>query len=401
MASRIRAMFTDSRLLPASGAFPKPGQDISGTPWQHYMRPGEIGLFTFDAKTGQPLTAKYEVPETPVSEYCTAFSSMYMARLIAKGRVRSHPQVITVLYDKRGRWLATMSREGEDRRNPGLGLAWILVQFALLAFFGTLFIFAVSALSAHWFGTEPLVWERTSPQELNGLICAGLLLAGLGRLLFKLGRRQLLLRLLRPALQPIGSPQRDKFYKRLEKTNKPNLLVPLDVTFTPTTIDWPSPEKYTAWTELLRCEGFQQLGTFLIPEAQVLADYWFHPQEDLTATIPRHPTAGMWLSVFTRYEDWSSFCVANKKPVPIDPHPTKKIVYLGPDAGGETVLEKARRDRPIGARRRPTRDNILPDYATSWRQYVEWRRARGTTADEYKRVAETKARAKAAGTSWL
>ncbi len=152
------------------------------------MRPGEIGLFTFDAKTGQPLTAKCEVPETPVSEYCTAFSSMYMARLIAKGRVRSHPQVITVLYDKRGRWLATMSREGEDRRNPGLGLAWILVQFLLLAFFGTLFIFAVSALSARWFGTEPLVGERTSPQELNGLICAGLLLAGLGRLLFKLGR---------------------------------------------------------------------------------------------------------------------------------------------------------------------------------------------------------------------
>ena len=177
--------------------------------------------------------------------------------------------------------------------------------------------------------------------------------------------------------------------------------MPLDVTFTPTTIDWPSPEKYTAWTELLRREGFQQLGTFLVPEAQVLADCWFHPEEDLTATIPKHSNAGMWLSVFTRYEDWSSFCVANKKPVPIDPHPTKKIVYLGPDAGGETVLEKARRDRPVGARRRPTRDNILPDYATSWRQYVEWRRARGTTADEYKRVAETKARAKAAGTSWL
>jgi hypothetical protein len=60
-------MLIDSRLLPASGAFPKPGQDISGTLWQQYMRSGEIALFTFDAKTGQPLTAKCEVPETPIS----------------------------------------------------------------------------------------------------------------------------------------------------------------------------------------------------------------------------------------------------------------------------------------------------------------------------------------------
>jgi len=394
-------MLIDSRLLPASGAFPKPGQDISGTLWQQYMRSGEIALFTFDAKTSQPLTAKCEVPETPISEYCSAFRSMYWARMVAKGRVRIHPHVITVLYDKRGRWLATMSREGEDRRNPGLGLAWLLFQLPLWAFFGTLVIFAASVLSAHWFGTEPLLWDRTSPEELNGLIFAGVLLAGAGRLLFELGRRRLVLRLTRPARQPVGSPERDKFYKRLERTNKPNLLMPLDITFTPTSIDWPEPEKYAAWTELLRREGFQQLGTFLIPEAQVLADYWFHPEEALTATIPKYPNAGMWLSVSTRYDDWSSFCVANKKPVPIDPHPTKKTVYLGSDASGETVLEHARRDRPKGVRRRPTRDNILSDYATSWRQYVEWRRARGTTADEYRRVSEAKARAKAAGTSWL
>jgi hypothetical protein len=394
-------MFTDSRLLPASGAFPTPGQDVSGTLWQQYMRPGEIALFTFDARTGQPLTAKCEVPQMPICEYCSAFRSMHWARLVAKGRVRSHPHVITVLYDKRGRWLATMSREGEERRNPGLGLAWILFQFPLWGSFGMLVIFAVSALFARWFGTEPLLWEHLSPQEWNGLMIAGLLLAGVGKLVFELGRRKLILRLTRAARQPVGSPERETFYTQLARSNPQNLLVPLDITFTPTTVDWHSPEKYAAWTDLLRREGFLQLGTYVMPEAQVLADFWFHPEEELTATIPQHPKAGMWLSIFTRYEDWSSFCVANKKEVPIDPHPTKKVVYLGPEVSGETVLEQARRDRPRGVRRRPTRENILSDYATSWRQYVEWRRTRGTTAEEYKRVAESKAHAKAAGTSWL
>jgi len=394
-------MFTDSRLLPASGAFPKPGQDIGGTPWQQHMRPGEIALFTFDAKTGQPLTAKCVPPQSPVSEYCSAFRSMYMARRVAKGRVRSHPHVITALWDKRGRWLATMSREGEDRRNPGVGLAWILFQFPLFAFLGTLVILAISALSARYFNTEPLHWERMTPQELYGIIVAGLLLAATGRLLFEIVRRRLVLRYTRPARQPIGSPEREKLYERLARTNNSSLLIPLDITLTPTSIDWPAPEKYAEWTDVLRREGFERLGAYLIPETQVQADYWFHSEEDLTATIANHSKAGMWLCVFTRSEDWSSFGVANKKPVPIDPHPTKRIVYSGPDASAEVVLDQARRGRPEGARRRPTTDNILPDYATSWRQYVEWRRARGTTAEEYKRVAESKARAKAAGTSWL
>jgi hypothetical protein len=45
-------------------------------------------------------------------------------------------------------------------------------------------------------------------------------------------------------------------------------------------------------------------------------------------------------------------------------------------------------------------ENLHSDYVTSWRQYVEWRRARGTTAEEYKRISERKAEAKVKGESW-
>jgi len=392
-------MFTDSRLLPAPGSFPKPGQDISGTPWQELMRPGEIALFCFDARSGQLVTVKGEVPESPASEYCIAYRSWYMARRVARGRVMKNPRMICALYDQRGRWLATLSRQGEDRRNPGLGLAWVLFQFPLLAFLGVVIIFAASAVSALCFGTAMLRWERLSLQEWNALLAAGLLLGGALRFVLDMVRRQMLVWHARPVQQPIGSPGREKFYQRLARTNNSSLLVPLDITFVPTTIDWPSPEKYAEWASVLQREGFEHFGAYLIPEVRTSTDLWFNSAEDMLAEIVDHSKAGVWLSVSTLYQDWSSFGVSNKNAPPIDPHPKRNIQYIGPEASAEMVIEKARNERPAGARRPARRESRLTNYATSWRQYVEWRRARGTTAEEYKRVAERKAQA--AGTSWL
>jgi hypothetical protein len=76
----------------------------------------------------------------------------------------------------------------------------------------------------------------------------------------------------------------------------------------------------------------------------------------------------MWMGALTLYEDWSSFGVSNKKNFGlIDPHPTKKIVHIGVEATAEQVIDKARRERPEGVRRRVGPENLLSDYATSWR----------------------------------
>jgi hypothetical protein len=394
-------MFTDWRLLPAPGAFPTPGKDITGTPWQELMGSGEIASFYFDAYTGQPLTAKGRIPETPVSQYCVAYQSLYMARLVARSRALRNPRIRIALYDKRGRWIATISREGESRRNPGRGLAWALLQIPLLAFYGTLAILAVSALSARYFGIELIRLEHLSAQEWNGLITAGLLLAIPLCVFFQRSRFKAVLHLTRASREPVGSPAREDFYRRLARTNNSSLLIPLDITFETTTIAWPSPEKHDRWAELLGEEGFELHGAYLIPEAGSRTEIWFNRGEDLVAEILHHPIAGMWLCVFTRYEDDTSFGVSNKRPSLIDPYPKRRSITLGPDATAEQVIEKARRERPVGPRRRAVRENILSDYARSWRQFVEWRRARGTSAAEYKRIDQRKAEARAKGESWL
>jgi hypothetical protein len=213
-------MFTDSRLLPASGGFPTPGQDISGTPWQQHMRPGEIALFYFDARTGQPLTALGQVPRNQIDEYCSAYRSLYMARLVAKSKIMKNPSMITVLYDKRGRWLGTMSREGEDRRNIGLGLAWLLFQMPLCALFGTLAILALSEISARTFSSERMHWQSMSSQEWTGLIVAGMLLGGAVRLVFEYVRGRWVLYLTRAAREPVGSGGRRSINGSPERTTR-------------------------------------------------------------------------------------------------------------------------------------------------------------------------------------
>ncbi|HYM75279.1 MAG TPA: hypothetical protein VE377_04805 [Candidatus Dormibacteraeota bacterium] len=390
-------MFFYSRVLPASGAIPTPGNDMPGASWLQHMRLGEIAVFSLDAESRQVLKPKGEVARLPVEEVCMIFGSRYTARFYARNAIISRPQTMVVLYDRRGRWLSTRTREGETRRNPGLGLAWILLQFPLLAVYGTLAILALSALGTYYFGTEPMHVTEMASQQLSSLFAAGLMVGAFGRLLFELVRMRLVIWHGKPARSPMGSQEREKMYRRMARTRSSGLLVPLDVTLVPAQVEWPLPEKYREWAASLEKHGFQHSGQFDTPETKGAVDFWFNSEKELTAIIATLFTKGMWLTVFTRYEDGSSFSACNKDSTGLDSHPQRKGTYLGPDASAEAVIEYALSNRPGGAIRRPTPENLLEDYKKFWRISVEWRRARGTTAEEIKRVDEHRGKAKAAG----
>jgi len=370
---------------------------MPGASWQQEMRFGEIALFNFDAKSGQLLGPKARVPQLPVQEVCMVFGSRYAARASARGQIAAHPQMLTVLYDRRGRWLSTRSREGETRRNPGLGLAWILLQFPLLAIYGTLAIVALSHLTASYLDAEAIRVGELSQQQLSGLLAGGLILGGFGRLLFEFVRIRLVIWHGKPALAPIGSPEREKLYRRIAKQGGSSRLLPSGVSLEAATVAWPVSEKHAEWSAVLQSGGFQYRGQFREPETKGGLDFWFDPENDLTAIIATLPTRGMWLSVFTRYEDGSSFCAVNKLSTGMDLHPRKKTVYLGLEVTAETVITCALSGRPDGQRRQPTEENLLDDYKKGWRESREWRRARGTTIEEIKRVDQLRGQATAIG----
>jgi hypothetical protein len=177
-------------------------------------------------------------------------------------------------------------------------------------------------------------------------------------------------------------------YQRLAKNEIAGLRVPMDVTLVAAAIEWPYPEKYEAWSAVLRDRGFRHVGQFFIPEIRGSIDFWFSAERDLTAAITTVLPSHMSIAVFTRYEDQSSFSVVNTDWTGLDVPPEKKVVHLGPEATAETVLERALNERPEGARRRPTEENVLEDFTKNWQKHIEWRRTRGTTAEEYKRVDE-------------
>jgi hypothetical protein len=392
-------MFFYSRVLPATGAIPAPGKDMPGAQWQQHMHLGEIAVFSFDAKSAQLLKPKGDAPRLPIEEVCMIFGSRYTARLYAKKAIIGRPQTVVCLYDRRGRWIFTRSREGESRRNPGLGLAWILVQFPLLAFYGTVAILALSAMAAHSLGTEAIRPTEMSSRELSSLFTAGLVLGAFGRLLFELIRVRLVAWYGKPAQAPVGSPQREKLYRRIAKAGSSGLLVPLDVSLIPTKAEWPVPEKFEEWVASLVSHGFQHFAEFSTPQTKGFLDFWYLPEQDLTAIIATLPTKGMWLTVFTRYEDGSSFSAANKNSTGVDSPPLRKVVFLGPEATAGAVIEHALSKRPEGQRRTPTPQNLLDDYKSGWRMSVAWRRARGTTVEEIKRVEELRGKALAIGAS--
>lgn len=375
-----------SRLLPASGEFPRPGLDITGTRWQSLMKSGEVAVFCLDGKTGQPLRFTGEPADLPIHEYCMAHRWLGEARRTAKGRVLTKPNIVCTLYNKRGRWLGTFSKDGEERRNPGLGLALVILRFPLFALLGTLLILAGSALSARYFGTKPIRWSTLDMRERIPLVYFGLGVGGLCALFYVLLRDAFIVWYAWPAQQPIGSEGRERFYERLARRKNINLLVPAEISLVPSQNAWPAPEKYLEWRNTLAQSGFQEFGQYLIPEVKADLEFWINSRNDLTAAVVHIPTRGMWISAITRYADGASFEVANRESTGLNPHPTKKILCLGASATASEVLAKSLLDRPDQPFHSPTPENVLTDYRNSWREYVVWKRSRPTTAQEYKNI---------------
>ena len=325
------------------------------------------------------------------------FGSRYAARFEAKGAVALRPNSLCALYDRRGRWLNSFSREGVRHRDQALALGWLLLQFPLSVLCGTLAILGFSAFCNRYLDIDPVFWRGLFPQTSAELLVGGFILGALGRTFFEFVRKRLIIWHAKPVSAPMGSAEREKLYRRIAKRGGTTLLAPLDITPSPSATEWPLPEKYKEWVSSLENRGFQHLGQFMVPETKSDDDFWFNQDNDLRATIVSSPVGEMWLSVGTRYEDGSSFSAANKDSTGLDQNPNRPVTYLGPGATADALVDFTLRNRPDGKRSTPTAERLLDDYKEGWRKGIEWRRARGTTAEEIKRVDERRVRSKAAG----
>lgn len=371
-----------TRLLPVRGPAPKPGEDVESASWIDHIRPRECALFCLDRNTGEVLTSSGKLPETLVRRYCTAFKSRFLAKDVARYLRAAHPNMVCVLYSSKGRWLETVAVDGVQRRNPGLGLALVLLRFPLWVVLGTLELMLVLGLSGFDKRIANFQWSAITQGNWIAILFAGLYVGAATHGIFYLCRLFYYRWRTRLARRPIGTPGRDAFYRQLAR--EPNVLTPRDITFEPVNIQWLNPENHFAWTNTLKRESFQHVGQYRIPETGTDVEFWININENFTASIANFPSRGMWLAIFTRYQDGSSFNVANKNRTGLSEHPRKKVVYLGWQATAEDVLSQVRALRPATVQLTPTLENTLPEYIKNWREYMDWRRTTKITEAEYR-----------------
>ncbi len=382
-----------SRTIGIGGVYPVPGQDLQAAPWMELMKAGEYAVFYFD-RAGQILQPTGEKAPAPMHEICLVFHDKKAARLVMRGARMMIPGVTVAMYDKRGRWLETQNREGVRRRKEDLDFALFMLQIPLLTALGTILL-GGSTLYSIVRHQEPIDWQRFTINQWLGSVIIGLFIGAFLKLLWTAGREAYIVRASRGGRAPMGSKERDQFYKQLEKA-KSVTSTPLDVELERTEIAWPDSALHDAWAASLNSLGFEPAGSYNIVRSPSCIEFFIHPAHRITANCTLGPRADMWTEMVTRYEDGTAFIVSAHESPGLDPHPKRTTVRLPRTATVEEILQKMLAERPQKPMEIPQKDEVVTRFKKSWREYMEWRRAKGTSAEEYKRVDQKRVARKAA-----
>jgi hypothetical protein len=151
----------------------------------------------------------------------------------------------------------------------------------------------------------------------------------------------------------------------------------------------PPPEVQAMLRELAQL-GYQPAGSFRIPELGLPVSFMLEPAEAAGAAIYEHPKAGVWLDLFTRYQDGTSFSLAttaagsgmDRRPG----HPVVRAPGLDPAAAHARFL----RERTAGAMRQISADQLPGVFIDAYAEHTAWRKRRGVSSAEVARVAAEK-----------
>ncbi len=351
------------------------------------MRPGEVALFFFDINLS-PVQPSGKKAPAEMHELCSVFRSKFDARLTMRGARAMIPGITVSMYDKRGRWLETQSAEGVRRRQEDLDFAsFILLRPLGMAAVGIVALLAFYALRQRFYGGAPLGWRTLTPNEKFGFVLLGTFLGAVLYLAWYVLRLMLVRWSSKSAMAALGTPERLKFYKQLEKAKSVS-STPLEVELQAVEIDWPDPAQHETWARGLKELGFEQAGAYQIVRSRSCIEFFVHGEHRITANCSLAPYKDAFTEMVTRYVDGSVFTISAHESPGLDPHPMRTTIRVPRTTTVEEILEKMLRERPEKVMVTPAKEMVVPRFKQSWREYMEWRRQKGTSAEEYRRVDE-------------
>lgn len=133
--------------------------------------------------------------------------------------------------------------------------------------------------------------------------------------------------------------------------------------------------------------GFAPAGSFSVTEMGAMPiDFMVKPAESAVLAVYEHPQAGVWLDLFTRYQDGTSFTFATntmgsgleQRPG----HPCVRVAALAPAAAYARFV----REPPAQAARPFAAAEVPAMFADSYAESIAWRKKQGISGKEVERV---------------
>src|SRR6266446_6072474 len=143
--------------------------------------------------------------------------------------------------------------------------------------------------------------------------------------------------------------------------------------------------------KMLHGGGFSPVGSFTVPEMGGLPIHFMvQPGESAVAAVYEHPKAGVWLNLFTRYQDGTSFTFATSRMGGgLDQRPGHPVVR---EPGLETSAAWGRflRERRQGPMISFTAEDVPQMFADAYAEAIAWRKQRGLSGEEVQRAGMEK-----------
>jgi hypothetical protein len=154
---------------------------------------------------------------------------------------------------------------------------------------------------------------------------------------------------------------------------------------------WAQPDAAGALATPLLENGFEDAGTFAIPEmpgvhVRLLVD----ARNCMLGIVYEHPRAPHWLEILTRYTNGGSCSFTTLRPTGLSPRPGHPSVHApGIDAGA--LLHRTLQERPSRQTVTVTVDSAAAMFESGYAEYMAWRKRQGVSAKEVLEIAERRA----------
>jgi hypothetical protein len=151
---------------------------------------------------------------------------------------------------------------------------------------------------------------------------------------------------------------------------------------------WNDPERTFPLIEPLKSLGFEKAGSFHVEEIEGLQlEAWVNPAKSATAVVYEHPSAGIWVDIYTHFEHGTRITFTNSSVGEGLEHAPGHDSRRFPSLGTRELFEKFLAERPDKPARPVSVETFAEVFERVYAEEQDWRNSRGgVTVEEIRAI---------------